>query len=61
MYAPGLTTGYASWPLPGIRQALQDNDAEMLAAQLPAVVERLDAATEAMKAATEAATAPAEK
>jgi N-acetylated-alpha-linked acidic dipeptidase len=61
IYAPGLTTGYASWPLPGIRQALQDSDAEMLAAQLPAVVERLDAATQAMKAATEAATAPAEK
>jgi N-acetylated-alpha-linked acidic dipeptidase len=61
VYAPGLTTGYASWPLPGIRQALQDNDAEILATQLPAVVERLDAATEAMKAATEAATAPAEK
>jgi N-acetylated-alpha-linked acidic dipeptidase len=61
VYAPGLTTGYASWPLPGIRQALQDSDAGMLAAQLPAVVERLDAATAAMKAATEAATASPEK
>ena len=22
VYAPGLTTGYASWPLPAIRQGL---------------------------------------
>jgi N-acetylated-alpha-linked acidic dipeptidase len=57
VYAPGLTTGYASWPLPGVRQALEDNDADMLAAQVPALVDRLDAATEAMRAATEAATA----
>ncbi|HMB08835.1 MAG TPA: M28 family metallopeptidase, partial [Isosphaeraceae bacterium] len=55
-YAPGLTTGYASWPLPGVRQALEDNDADMRAAQVPALVDRLDAATEAMRAATEAAT-----
>jgi N-acetylated-alpha-linked acidic dipeptidase len=55
VYAPGLTTGYSSWPLPGIRQALQDNDAGMLAEQLPAVVDRLDAATEAMKAAADLA------
>ena len=51
VYAPGLTTGYASWTLPGFRQAIIENDAEMLAAQLPALVERIDAATEAMKAA----------
>jgi N-acetylated-alpha-linked acidic dipeptidase len=57
VYAPGLTTGYASWPLPGVRQALEDNDADLLAAQVPTLVDRLDAATEAMRAATEAATA----
>ena len=58
VYAPGLTTGYASWTLPGVRQAIIDNDAEMLNAQLPALVERIDAATAALKLATEAATAP---
>ena len=26
IYAPGLTTGYAAWPLPAIRQALEDNN-----------------------------------
>ena len=25
VYAPGLTTGYAAWPLPAIRQAIEDN------------------------------------
>jgi N-acetylated-alpha-linked acidic dipeptidase len=54
VYAPGLTTGYSSWTLPGIRQAIIDNDAEMLAAQLPPLIERIDAATLALKAATEA-------
>ncbi len=52
VYAPGLTTGYACWPLPGVRQAVQDHDAKMLSAQLPALVARLDAATTALRAAT---------
>ena len=55
VYAPGLTTGYSSWTLPGVRQAVIENDSEMLAAQLPALVERIDAATAALKAAAEAA------
>ena len=54
VYAPGVTTGYASWPLPGVRQAILENDAEMLAAQVPALVARIDAATEAMRAAQRA-------
>jgi N-acetylated-alpha-linked acidic dipeptidase len=56
VYAPGLTTGYAAWTFPGIRQAIIDNDSEMLAAQLPALIERIDAATAALKLATDAAT-----
>jgi N-acetylated-alpha-linked acidic dipeptidase len=56
VYAPGLTTGYASWTLPGLRQAVIENDAEMVAAQLPALAERIEAATASLKAATEAAT-----
>jgi N-acetylated-alpha-linked acidic dipeptidase len=55
IYAPGLTTGYAAWTLPGIRQAIIDNNQQMLAEQLPALVERIDAATAALKLATEAA------
>ena len=47
VYAPGLTTGYASWTLPGVRQAVIDNDAELLGAQVPALAERIDAATAA--------------
>jgi N-acetylated-alpha-linked acidic dipeptidase len=55
VYAPGLTTGYASWPLPGLRQAFQDNDAPRFAAQVAALVGRLDAATRSMKEAADAA------
>jgi N-acetylated-alpha-linked acidic dipeptidase len=51
IYAPGVTTGYASWPLPGVRQAILDNDAKMLAGQLPLLVERIQAATRAMRSA----------
>lgn len=58
VYAPGLTTGYASWPLPGVRQAVLDSDSALLAAQLPALVGRLEAATAAMKNAEEAAGRP---
>ena len=55
VYAPGLTTGYAPWPLPGVRQAILEDDAKLLSTQLPALVERLKAAAEAIRAATEAA------
>ena len=55
IYAPGLTTGYASWPLPGLRQAIEDKDAEMLSAQTLALIERLDAATAQLKLAADAA------
>jgi N-acetylated-alpha-linked acidic dipeptidase len=55
IYAPGVTTGYASWPLPGVRQAIANSDAEMLATQLAALVERIDAATAALKDAESAA------
>lgn len=55
IYAPGLTTGYACWPLPGVRQAILQDDKALLATQLPALVDRLKAATTAMKQATDAA------
>ena len=55
IYAPGLTTGYASWPLPGLYQAIQDDDPAMLATQTAALAARLDAARDALRAAKEAA------
>ena len=57
VYAPGLTTGYASWPLPGVRQAVLDNDPKLLAEQTPALTERIEAAASALKAASDAAKA----
>ena len=58
IYAPGLTTGYASWPMPGVRQGIEEEDVELLRSQLPPLLDRLRAATEALKAATEAADEP---
>jgi N-acetylated-alpha-linked acidic dipeptidase len=48
IYAPGLTTGYSCWPLPGVRQAVIDTDPTLLAAQVAILVERLDAASGAL-------------
>ncbi len=55
IYAPGLTTGYASWPLPGLRQALEDKDAPLFAAAADALTTRIAAATSALQGAAEAA------
>ncbi|HEX9427440.1 MAG TPA: M28 family metallopeptidase, partial [Candidatus Polarisedimenticolia bacterium] len=43
LYAPGLTTGYASWPFPGIAQAIKERNPEMLEAQMRILVERIGA------------------
>jgi N-acetylated-alpha-linked acidic dipeptidase len=51
VYAPGLTTGYAAWPLPAIRQALEDDSKVRLAADLPATVDRIKNATAALERA----------
>ncbi len=51
IFAPGLTTGYASWPLPAVRQAITEGDAKLLAEQTPALVERIKAATTALRTA----------
>jgi N-acetylated-alpha-linked acidic dipeptidase len=55
IYAPGVTTGYASWPLPGLRQALEDKDAAAFAVAAVALAGRIDAAAAAMRAAAESA------
>jgi N-acetylated-alpha-linked acidic dipeptidase len=51
IYAPGLTTGYAAWPLPAIRQALEDKNAEQLARAIAATVGRIRKASEALRSA----------
>ncbi|MGD8377717.1 MAG: transferrin receptor-like dimerization domain-containing protein, partial [Acidobacteriota bacterium] len=48
LYAPGLSTGYASWPFPGLAQAVKEHDAGMWDNQVRAVVARLAAAAAAM-------------
>jgi N-acetylated-alpha-linked acidic dipeptidase len=53
VYAPGLTTGYACWPMPGVRQAIQEDDRSLLAAQVSMLTERIRAATKAIKAVGE--------
>ncbi len=60
VYAPGLTTGYASWPLPAIREGLEDEktpDAK-LAAQVARTVERIKKAAAALEEARRCATGP---
>ena len=55
LYAPSLVNGYACWPLPGVRQAVQDDEEpEVLAERVAVVVSRLDAASEVLKVAAEA-------
>ncbi|HEU4402683.1 MAG TPA: M28 family metallopeptidase, partial [Candidatus Polarisedimenticolia bacterium] len=38
LYAPGVTTGYASWPFPGIVQALKERDPKMFEVQARALL-----------------------
>jgi N-acetylated-alpha-linked acidic dipeptidase len=48
VFAPGLTTGYAAWTLPGLRQALQDDDAAAMTEQARILAERINAAAGAL-------------
>ena len=52
LYAPGLTTGYASWPFPGVVQTLKERDPEAVAAQVERVAGRIRAATVQVEAAS---------
>jgi len=51
LYAPGLTTGYASWPFPGMTQAVKDHDAALWEREQKKVLDCLKSATAAMEAA----------
>jgi N-acetylated-alpha-linked acidic dipeptidase len=55
IYAPGLTTGYAAWPLPAIRQAIEDKNAAALADAIAAAAQRIQKASAALRAASERA------
>ncbi len=55
LYAPGLTTGYASWPFPAVVQALKDRDADAVQDRIRTVAERIDAGTQKIAAAREIA------
>jgi N-acetylated-alpha-linked acidic dipeptidase len=52
IYAPGTTTGYASWPFPGLTEALKEHDTAAWERESRRVLERLKAAGEALDRAT---------
>jgi N-acetylated-alpha-linked acidic dipeptidase len=49
IYAPGLTTGYASWPLPGLRQAIYEFNQPMAEEQVRVLITRINAAARAIE------------
>ncbi len=51
LVAPGLTTGYAAWPFPGIREAVEKKDAPMFDAESRKVIAALKAGSARMRAA----------
>lgn len=50
LIAPGLTTGYAPWPFPGLREAVEKKDRTMFDAEAKKVVAALKAGTEKLRA-----------
>ena len=52
LYAPGLTTGYASWPFPGLTQAVKEHDAALWRKEEKKVLDGLKAAISALEAAS---------
>jgi N-acetylated-alpha-linked acidic dipeptidase len=55
LYAPGVTTGYASWPLPGLKLAVKEHDAAIWDGEARKVVAALGAASAALGEATKLA------
>jgi N-acetylated-alpha-linked acidic dipeptidase len=51
LIAPGLTTGYAPWPFPGLREAVEKRDRAMFDAEAKKVVAAIKAGTEKLRAA----------
>lgn len=61
IYAPGVTTGYACWPLPGLRQAVLLEDRSLIEKQATALIERIRAVSASMADARRAAEAAANR
>jgi N-acetylated-alpha-linked acidic dipeptidase len=55
IYAPGVTTGYASWPLPAVREAIESSKADDLKAGIATTTAAINAAASALKRASELA------
>jgi N-acetylated-alpha-linked acidic dipeptidase len=51
LIGPGLTTGYAPWPFPALREAVEKKDAAMFGAEAKNVVAAINAGTAKLKAA----------
>jgi N-acetylated-alpha-linked acidic dipeptidase len=51
LIAPGLTTGYAPWPFPGLQQAIEERDAAMFATESKKVVAAIKAGADRLRAA----------
>jgi N-acetylated-alpha-linked acidic dipeptidase len=51
LIAPGLTTGYAPWPFPGLREALEKKDTAMFDRESKKVIAALKSGTEKLRAA----------
>jgi len=51
IYAPGVTTGYAAWPLPAVREAIERDKPENLKNGIVATTSAIDAAAAALKKA----------
>jgi len=58
VYAPGLTTGYAAWPLPGLRQAVEGSDAIAFDREASRLAERLAEAARRLREAARLAVLP---
>jgi len=48
IYAPGVTTGYGAWPLPAIRQVLEEKKPDQLKSPVDQTVAAIDRATAAL-------------
>ena len=57
IYAPGVTTGYGAWPLPAVRQVLEEKKPERLRPLATETAASIDKATAALSKVLEAATA----
>jgi N-acetylated-alpha-linked acidic dipeptidase len=51
LIGPGLTTGYAPWPLPALREAVEKKDKAMFDTEAKRIVAALEAGTAKLKAA----------